>query len=246
MKTNPIQFLKSDKAVLAVLVLALLAQMPHAQYVFFHNGHGASWFDWLIAWGYAVALEMAVLVFVIRSAKYASWGFAAYSVLINVSYYFDLDFYPVLLLSIGLPLAIALYSHEIADTDSIAHMHGAAAYMRKQEAHSVHGKQSGSLAHTADDTHKDARSVQVNNARTDDDSTDDALDELDMQILHTVRDGAVTSYAISKELGKAPTTLRRKGKDGTYMGRLPKLADAGYLHDNDGQYALNGRASEVL
>lgn len=112
--------LKSQNAVVAVLVLALLAQMPHAQHVFFNNSHDHSWFGWLQSWGGAIALEVAVLVFVIRGNIRVSWGFAAFSVAINLIYYHDSSvawYMPRAswLLSAGLPAAIALYSHEVAD-----------------------------------------------------------------------------------------------------------------------------------
>jgi len=118
MKMKIADRLGGKNAVIIVLVLALLAQMPHAQYVFFSNSHDASWFSWFQSWGAAVALEVAVLVFVIRSNTRVSWGFAAFSILINLMYYYDVPHIAPLLLAAGLPVAIALYSHEVA-----AHQH---------------------------------------------------------------------------------------------------------------------------
>lgn len=111
--------LQSSNAVLAVLVLALLAQMPHAQHVFYHLGSDTGWFGWVQSWFGAVALEFAVLVFVVRGKQLESWGFAVFSIAVNMVYYYD----PAValwvpratwLLSAGLPVAIALYSHEVA------------------------------------------------------------------------------------------------------------------------------------
>ncbi len=111
--------LQSSNAVLAVLVLALLAQMPHAQHVFFYLGTDKGWFGWVQSWFGAVALEFAVLVFVVRGKQLESWGFAVFSIAVNMVYYYD----PAValwvpratwLLSAGLPVAIALYSHEVA------------------------------------------------------------------------------------------------------------------------------------
>ena len=111
--------LQSSNAVLAVLVLALLAQMPHAQHVFFNLGSDLGWFGWVQSWFGAVALEFAVLVFVVRGKQLESWGFAVFSIAVNMVYYYD----PAValwvpratwLLSAGLPVAIALYSHEVA------------------------------------------------------------------------------------------------------------------------------------
>lgn len=122
MKT--LKTLQSNDAVLAVLVLALLAQMPHAQHVFYEFSKDLGWFGLLQSWFAAVALEFAVLVFVVRSKIIESWGFAAFSVAINIVYYYD----PVVawwvpkatwLLSAGLPVAIALYSHEVASKHGV-------------------------------------------------------------------------------------------------------------------------------
>lgn len=123
--------LRSSDAVLAVLVLALLAQMPHAQHVFYELSKDLGWFGWVQSWFAAVALEFAVLVFVVRGKTVESWGFAVFSVAVNLIYYYDPELTlwipkATWLLSAGLPVAIALYSHEVAgkvidtevDTDS--------------------------------------------------------------------------------------------------------------------------------
>jgi hypothetical protein len=117
---NTIKLLRSHNAVIVVLVVALLAQMPHAQDVFYRQGHAQTWFGWVASIFAAVALEIAVLVFVVRGNIRASWGFAAFSVAINLIYYADAQsaWYmpnPSWLLSAGLPIAIALYSHEVAE-----------------------------------------------------------------------------------------------------------------------------------
>lgn len=114
-----IEKLQTLSAVLGVLVLGLLAQMPHAQHVFFYLGTDKGWFGWVQSWFGAVALEFAVLVFVVRGKRLESWGFAVFSIAINMVYYYDPEvalWMPraTWLLSAGLPVAIALYSHEVA------------------------------------------------------------------------------------------------------------------------------------
>jgi len=111
--------LRTQDSVLAVLVLALLAQMPHAQHVFYGLSQDLGWFGWVQSWFAAVALEFAVLVFVVRGKTLESWGFAAFSIAINLIYYYVPEvalWMPraTWLLSAGLPVAIALYSHEVA------------------------------------------------------------------------------------------------------------------------------------
>ena len=117
MKT--LRLLQSSDAVLAVLILALLAQMPHAQHVFYDLSKDLGWFGWVQSWFAAIALEFAVLVFVVRGKTVESWGFAVFSVAINLVYYYNPEIVWYLpkstwLLSAGLPVAIALYSHEVA------------------------------------------------------------------------------------------------------------------------------------
>jgi hypothetical protein len=117
---KPIELLRSHNAVIVVLVVALLAQMPHAQYVFLHFGHDADTLGKVEAWFAAFALEVAVLIFVAQGNVRASWGFAVFSIAINLVYYHAQGqvWYhpqPQWLLSAGLPIAIALYSHQVAE-----------------------------------------------------------------------------------------------------------------------------------
>ena len=119
MKFDILGKLRTQDSVLAVLVLALLAQMPHAQHVFYGLSQDLGWFGWVQSWFAAVALEFAVLVFVVRGKTLESWGFAAFSIAINLIYYYVPEvalWVPraTWLLSAGLPVAIALYSHEVA------------------------------------------------------------------------------------------------------------------------------------
>lgn len=117
---STIRILRSHNAVIVVLVVALLAQMPHAQEVFYQFSRVHGLYSWIAAVFAAVALEIAVLVFVVRGNTRASWGFALFSIAINLVYYADAQSIwwmpnPSWLLSAGLPIAIALYSHEVAD-----------------------------------------------------------------------------------------------------------------------------------
>lgn len=104
--------IRSSGGALSVLALGLISQIPHAQYVFFSAGHDKSWLGWFLALVFAIALESAVLVFVVRGWHIASYVFATSSVLINFGYYGMLpDVFTKLLVSVTLPLAIACYSH---------------------------------------------------------------------------------------------------------------------------------------
>jgi len=84
-----IEILKSPNAVLGVLALALLAQMPHAADVFRLTVKGGNANIWTVvhSYSYAVALELAVLLFVVKNRHIESYGFAVVSVFVNLSYY---------------------------------------------------------------------------------------------------------------------------------------------------------------
>ncbi len=122
---DAVMWLRSKQVLVGVLVLALVAQMPHAQRVFYSMGHDANWFGWIQSWAAALALEVAVLVFVVRSNVRVSWAFAAFSIAINLMYYYDgvTPYIAPLLLAAGLPIAIALYSHEVAHDEVKAVQH---------------------------------------------------------------------------------------------------------------------------
>lgn len=119
---NIITWLRTPIATLIVLCAALLAQLPHAADVFrlLVNGNGL----WAVLHGYAyaIALELAVLLFVVQRRNAESYVFAGVSVLVNLSYYalhgtdlFSVAAAPAWLVSIALPAAIARYSHLLVD-----------------------------------------------------------------------------------------------------------------------------------
>lgn len=108
------------------LGLALYAQTPHTKDAFFQLGHDHnSEFSEFNSWSYAIALELAVLYFVVRGNFAASYIFACVSVAMNVAYYtihgnnmLDIANWTRWLVSVSLPLAIAYYSHCIAEADN--------------------------------------------------------------------------------------------------------------------------------
>ena len=115
-----IKFLRSPLATLIVLCSALLAQLPHASDVFRMIVAGNGWPAILHGFTYAVALELAVLLFVVQHRNVESYFFAAGSILVYLSYYYlngvallSVAALPAWLVSIALPAAIAQYSHLI-------------------------------------------------------------------------------------------------------------------------------------
>lgn len=113
-------FLRSEAATLGLLLIALTAQAPHAATVFHRVApNGAPILSWVHAAGYAVALEMTTLMFVVRGQRRLAWTFAAVSVAVNLLYYWTPGMtathaMSALLISVALPLAIAMYSHDVA------------------------------------------------------------------------------------------------------------------------------------
>ncbi len=118
---NIINWLRTPTATLIVLCSALLAQLPHAADVFRLIVMGDGLWPVLHSYTYAIALELAVLLFVVQRRNVESYVFAAVSILVNLSYYHLHDVHlwsvgaaPAWLVSIALPAAIAQYSHLIA------------------------------------------------------------------------------------------------------------------------------------
>ena len=117
-----IAFLRTPVATLAVLVTALVAQLPHAADVFrlAVAGHGLG--ATLHSYSYAVALELAVLLFVVQRRNVESYVFAVASICINLAYYAlhgvnlaSVAAAPAWLISVALPVAMARYSHLLVD-----------------------------------------------------------------------------------------------------------------------------------
>jgi hypothetical protein len=85
---NIIAWLRTPIATLIVLCAALLAQLPHAADVFRMIVGGVGWPAVLHGYAYAIALELAVLLFVVQHRNVESYIFAAVSILVNLSYYY--------------------------------------------------------------------------------------------------------------------------------------------------------------
>lgn len=134
-----IDFLRSKEAILLVLILALFAQLPHTAVVFHRVSTAALaglvtfgfdvglTVDWLHSYMAAIAVEVAVLVFVVRGKSLLSWLFAGCSAAMNLIYYWRPGWdirepnpliIGAVLWSVLLPAAIAFYSHEIGDGET--------------------------------------------------------------------------------------------------------------------------------
>jgi hypothetical protein len=105
------------------LVLALLAQGEHTAQVFAYFAHTGGGNVAQLSYAFAAAVEVAVLLFVLKGHKYISYGFALATFATNLVYYaigginlLSVAIFPVVLLSALLPGVIVGYSHTIAET----------------------------------------------------------------------------------------------------------------------------------
>lgn len=148
--------LRTPVATLAVLCMALLAQLPHAADVFRMIVAGVGWAAVAHGYAYAVALELAVLLFVVQRRDAESYLFAGVSVLVNLSYYalhgidlFSVAALPAWLVSIALPAAIARYSHLLVETPVSAEPTRTVAELPVEIAQEVSGTVRGGGANMA-------------------------------------------------------------------------------------------------
>ena len=120
--TQILAALRSPGMMLLALVLALFAQGEHTAQVFASFSHPTNG-PQLLAYAFAGAVEVAVLLFVMNGHKTISYIFAGATFATNLVYYaiggidlLSVQLAPVLLLSALLPGVIVGYSHTIAAT----------------------------------------------------------------------------------------------------------------------------------
>ncbi len=114
-----LSMLRSPGAMMVALVAILAAQGEHTAQVIAYFSHSGGE---PLAYAFAFAIEVAVLLFVMNGHKRISYGFAVATFFTNVIYYaiggvelLSIAIAPVLLLSVLPPAAIVGYSHTIAD-----------------------------------------------------------------------------------------------------------------------------------
>lgn len=125
--------LRTPSAMLVALLLALVAQLEHTAQVFMQVVHASGDGAQVHAYAFAIAVETAVLLFVLHGHKRISYGFAIATFATNLSYYamhgVDLTSIagaPAWLMAGLLPAAIVGYSHTIADTPNAPATHAPA------------------------------------------------------------------------------------------------------------------------
>lgn len=116
-----LRFLRSERAVILALTLALVAQMPHAGRLFLRHEEATGYLALAQAAAYALALESAALIFVMRGRTVAAHVFAILSAATNLLYYapaliLSAESAAQVLMAVALPFAIAFYAHEVERT----------------------------------------------------------------------------------------------------------------------------------
>ena len=199
-----IEILRTPAATLVVLVAALLAQLPHAADVFRLIVRGEGLLHVLHGYSYAVALELAVLLFVVQRRNAESYVFALVSICVNLAYYalhgvqlFSVAALPAWLVSVALPAAIARYSHLIVDA---AHAQG--------DAESVQGVAS----HASSDAGATHFVAPVRIVCDSEDASQRGADTLPVvdaraQALQMAQEG-MTATQIARALDVKPSTVR--------------------------------------
>jgi len=205
--TAIVSILRTPLAVLIVLVSALAAQIPHASDVFRLVVGGDSPLAYAHGFVFALALEMAVLMFVVQQRQFESYGFAAVSVCMNLSYYhlhgvplLSPSALPAWLVSVALPVAIAQYSHLLADAT-----HTAAPPAPAQQAHDARAERT---ARGASGAHVDAQVRGLLDA-LDGDATGapDATGDARAEALRRLADGA-TAKQVADAMQISVNTVR--------------------------------------
>ena len=257
--------LKTENAIMLLILCGLAAQIPHAQAVWYHASTGtiiyeqSHLFTWIFSWLFALGLEFSTLMYVIHSRHFLSYVFAAISVGINLFYFqianpdhFALMPYRYWLISFVLPLAIASYSHlcaEYANTpikaqnlyDKLRSLlpftQPPADYTPNEKAHPENSLNAASLQlEPTEDTPSHPDTITPSHP-----APLQPEQELERQqrVIDALHAGVNTITAMSKHTGIPRSSLRRriKGTD-EYTGVVQRMIDAGAVRLEDDVYVL--------
>jgi hypothetical protein len=108
------EFIISEEGIMLWTILLLIVMVSHTSYIFYNHAVTKDLLSIIMSIIYAIAVEIAILIFVLKGRTKLSLTFGFFQVIINLFYYYEsLNEYAPLLLSIEIPLALAAYSHEI-------------------------------------------------------------------------------------------------------------------------------------
>lgn len=100
----------------AMLSLALM--VGHTASVYLYKHTDPTWWDYIIGYSFGIAVDIGVLIFVLRGLRKAAFAFTFIQVLINLWYYHGVISEPyewiwAVFLSVLLPGIIAIYSEQV-------------------------------------------------------------------------------------------------------------------------------------
>lgn len=116
-----LEYIRGIHGIAIASFLSLFVMIFHSAWVYEALTHYTDW-KWLSllqAGAFAIAVDMAVLIFVLRGRKRLSMVFSILQIGMNLMYYYshvesDFEWFTAMFISVVLPLAIAAFSHEIA------------------------------------------------------------------------------------------------------------------------------------
>lgn len=116
-----LEYIRGIHGIAIASFLSLFVMIFHSAWVYEALTHYTDW-KWLSllqAGAFAIAVDMAVLIFVLRGRKRLSMVFSILQIGMNLMYYYShvesgFEWLTAMFISVVLPLAIAAFSHEIA------------------------------------------------------------------------------------------------------------------------------------
>lgn len=116
-----LEYIRGIHGIALASFLSLFVMIFHSAWVYEALTHYTDW-KWLSllqAGAFAIAVDMAVLIFVLRGRKRLSMVFSILQIGMNLMYYYShvesgFEWFTAMFISVVLPLAIAAFSHEIA------------------------------------------------------------------------------------------------------------------------------------
>lgn len=116
-----LEYIRGIHGIAIASFLSLFVMIFHSAWVYEALTHYTDW-KWLSllqAGAFAIAVDMAVLIFVLRGRKRLSMVFSILQIGMNLMYYYShvesgFEWFTAMFISVVLPLAIAAFSHEIA------------------------------------------------------------------------------------------------------------------------------------
>lgn len=115
-----IEYIKGINGIGWASFLALIVTIGHSAFVYEAVSQYGKVISPVLAVIFALAFDIAVLIFVLRGRKWLSRGFSILQIGMNLLYYYPrlesgFEWFSALFISVSLPIALSAFSHEIAE-----------------------------------------------------------------------------------------------------------------------------------